>query len=105
MQIGMFLLVCTTEILKPKKYVENLSQLHMQVPEIKSIIPAYSPPEKPKVASIVKNPISQLTRSASQLNIGSQNSLNTRPSSGSSTPSSEKQDEKKKKKGLMKIFG
>ncbi|CAO3622659.1 unnamed protein product [Cunninghamella blakesleeana] len=97
----------TTEILKPKKYIENLSQLHMQVPEIKSIIPAYSPPEKPKVTSIVKNPISQITKSASQLNIGSQYSASSSSSIASSatTPTPDKPDEKKKKKGIMKIFG
>ncbi|KAI8093278.1 Sec1-like protein [Halteromyces radiatus] len=97
--------VGTTEILRPAKYVENLSQLRMPVPRIKSVIPPYTaPPSLTSIPSSLKSHMPQLSLSTSQISLGSQTTKSS--STTNISPSLDKSEgDKKKKKGLKKLFG
>ncbi|ORZ12622.1 Sec1-like protein [Absidia repens] len=97
----------TTEILRPKTYVENLGQLRMQVPKTKSTIPPYTPPVQPShpKTSALKNHMPQLHLSTSQMSLGSQSTKSTNTTNTSTPSSMDKPEDKKKKKGLKKLFG
>ncbi|ORX62335.1 Sec1-like protein [Hesseltinella vesiculosa] len=85
----------TTELLRPTKYVENLSQLQMPAPRDPAIIAPYTPP--PPKQTTLKPLIPKLNHSSSHA------SLNASSASPAPVPSGE--DPKKKKKGLKKLFG
>ncbi|CAO3590379.1 unnamed protein product [Absidia cylindrospora] len=98
--------VGTTEILRPRKYVENLSQLRMPVPRTKSSIPPYTPPvqQAQSKTSTLKSHMPHLTISTSQISIGSQSTKNSNTTNTSSSTDNP-EDTKKKKKGLKRLFG
>ncbi|SAL99662.1 hypothetical protein [Absidia glauca] len=95
----------TTEILRPKTYVDHVSELRMPVPKTKSVIPPYTPPAPPShpKTSALKSHMPQLNLSTSQLSLGSQSTKST--STSSTSTSTDKPEDKKKKKGLKKLFG
>ncbi|KAI8338123.1 Sec1-like protein [Chlamydoabsidia padenii] len=95
----------TTEILRPKTYVDHVGELRMPVPKPKSVIPPYTPPAPPShpKTSSLKSHMPQLNLSTSQLSLGSQSTKST--STTNTSTSNDKPDDKKKKKGLKKLFG
>ncbi|KAG0168834.1 vacuolar sorting protein VPS33/slp1 [Apophysomyces sp. BC1015] len=95
----------TTEILRPKKFVHDLSQLRQPLGLPKPIIAPYVPPSPVKLeskTSSIMSHIPHLTQSTSHLSLSGSSVKST--GSNAYTPVEEKQ-EKKKKRGLKKFFG
>ncbi|KAL0095848.1 Sec1-like protein [Phycomyces blakesleeanus] len=99
--------VGTTEILKPSKFVENLSRLRQPIPAARPIIAPYvAPPpvQEPHKIPKISNLIPHINHTTSSLSSVSLNSPSIKSgTSGQSTP--DKPEEKKKKRGLKKLFG
>ncbi|KAI8059633.1 Sec1-like protein [Gongronella butleri] len=91
----------TTEILRPTKYVENLSQLRMSVPRDPVLIPAYTAPPPKSSSSSLKPLIPKLSHSSSHASLNA----SSMSSSPSIPPTAATDETKKKKKGLKKLFG